>query len=146
MDTFKFVFLAILFSINLCWSQTLVGKIYTKDEATNIYGPVSTSVQISSSNLNSLTDNTTNYMMFRINNGNLVILGDQRKVLYPAGAIINPLDEMRLFSVSLVKKIIIDGNDSITKIEIRNNNVLTITNGNYTLEYSWPCPPTCPGG
>ena len=42
---------------------------------------------------------------------------------------------MRLFSVSLVKKILFDGNDTNTNIEIRNNNVLTLTNGNYTLEY-----------
>ena len=81
--------------------------------------------------------------MFRINNGNLVILGDQRNVLYPAGAVVSPQDEMRLFSVSLVKKILFDGNNTNTNIEIRNNNVLTLTNGNYTLEYSWPCPPSC---
>jgi hypothetical protein len=143
MNTFKFVLLAILFSFSLCWSQTLVGKIYTKDEAAKIYGPVSTSVKFSSTYLNSLTGKTTNYIMFRINNGNLVILGDQRNVLYPAGAVVSPQDEMRLFSVSLVKKILFDGNDTNTNIEIRNNNVLTLTNGNYTLEYSWPCPPSC---
>jgi len=145
MDKIKFVLFIIIFTFNLCWSQTIVGKIYTKDEANRIYGPVSTSVQISSSMLSNLANNTTNYLMFRLIDGYLVISGDKRKVLYPAGAVISEKEEMKLFSVSLVTKLITEGNDSFTKIEIRNNNVLTITNGNYTLEYSWPCPPYCPG-
>jgi hypothetical protein len=143
MGIIKSFLLFVLLSFNLLYSQTVVGKIYTKDEANSIYGTVITSTQISSSLLSGLTNITTNYIMFRINNGNLYILGDQRKPLYPSGIVVDPQTEMRLFSVSLVSKIITDGNNPYTIIEIRKNNVLTITNGNYTLEYSWPCPPQC---
>ena len=143
MGAFKLVLIVFIFSFNFCWSQNIVGKIYTKVDADKIYGPVITSVQISSSFLSSLTNSTVSFIMFRINNGNLIILGDKRKLLYPSGIVVSPADEMRLFSVSLVKKLINDGNETNTKIEIRNNNILTLTNGNYTLEMSWPCPPSC---
>jgi hypothetical protein len=101
--------------------------MYTKSDADKIYGPVLSSVQISSGLLNSLSNSTTNYIMFRINSGNLIILGDQRKPLYPTGVVVSPTDEMRMLSVSLVQKLIKDGNDSSTKIEIRNNNILTMS-------------------
>jgi len=143
MGFIKSVLLVLVLAFNLSNSQTIVGKIYSKGEADIIYGPVVTSIQISSSLLNNLTNVTTNYIMFSINNGNLHILGDQRKPLYPDGIAVDPQTEMRLFSVSLVRKIIIDGNNPYTTVEIRNNNVLTITNGNYTLEFSWLCPPNC---
>ncbi|MDR3666987.1 MAG: hypothetical protein P4L35_09105 [Ignavibacteriaceae bacterium] len=143
MGAFKLVLFAFIFSFNLSWSQNIVGKEYTMVDADNIYGPVITSVQISSNFLISLTNSTVNFIMFRINNGNLIILGDNRKSLHPSGIKISPQDEMRVFSVSLLKKLISDGNETNTKIEIRNNNILTLTNGNYTLEMSWPCPPTC---
>jgi hypothetical protein len=145
MGKLKLVLFAFVFTANFCFSQTLIGKIYSATEADQIYGSVNTSVQISSNTLNSLINNTTNYIMFRIYNGNLVILDDQRKVLYPAGTVISPQEEVRMFSASLVKKLLIDGNNSFTTIEIRKNNVLTLTNGIYTLEYSWPCPPHCDG-
>jgi len=143
MSKFKYVLLAFLLSINISRCQTLIGKMYSKAEADSVYGQVITSIQISTSLLTSLSGSTTNYLMFRINSGNLIILGDQRKPLYPSGIVVDPQTEMRLFSVSLVSKIITDGNNPYTIIEIRKNNVLTITNGNYTLEYSWPCPPQC---
>ena len=82
--------------------------------------------------------------MFRISDGKVIILGDQRKTLYSTDIIVDQKMEMRLFSVSLVRKLIADGNESSTKIELRNNNILTITNGNYTLEFSDACPPRCP--
>jgi hypothetical protein len=143
MGTYRTILLLVIFFFNLSFSQTIVGKIYTKDDANKIYGPVLSLTQISTGDLSNLTNQTTNYIMFRINNGNLIILGDQRKPLYPASVIVNPQDAMKLFSVSLVRKICLDGNNSITTIELRNNNVLTVTNGNYTLEYSTECPPNC---
>ena len=145
MGNFKYSLIVFLLSINISWSQTVIGKLYTKLDADNIYGPVSSSVQISTGLLNNFASSTTNFIMFRINNGNLIILGDQRKPLYPSASVVSQTDEMRVFSVSLVKKLLQDGNNINTSIEIRNNNVLTLTNGNSTLEYSAPCPPYCTG-
>jgi hypothetical protein len=143
MGIYRTILLIIILFFNLSFSQTLIGKIYTKDEANRIYGSILSSPQISTSILASLTNNTTNYIMFRIINGNLIILGDQRRPLFPESVIVSPQDEMKVFSVSLVRKIIADGNNLNTFIEVRNNNILTVTNGIYTLEFSLQCPPNC---
>jgi hypothetical protein len=145
MSKIKFVLLLFVFSFGFGYSQTVVGKLYSKTEANSIYGPVLTGIPISSSELKSYTYNTNNYIMFRINNGTLTILDDQRKALYPVASVINAQDVYRYISVSLVQKLISDGNYAYTYIELRNNGLITITNGEYTLEYTAQCPPTCPG-
>ena len=143
MRKFQTIIIFIFFVCNLSYSQNIVGKIYTNADANSLYGPVKTSVAITSIQLNNFTFQTTNYLMFRILNGNLIILGDQRKVLYPLNAEIDAQDVFRFLSISLIQKIIKDGNSPITNIEIRNNGILTITNGVYTLENTSECPPFC---
>ena len=143
MRKFQTILIFIFFVCSISYSQNIVGKIYTNADANSVYGPVITSVAISSIQLNNLTFQTTNYLMFRILNGNLTILGDKRKVLYPLNTVIDVQDVFRFLSISLIQKIIKDGNSPITNIEIRNNGILTITNGVYTLENTVECPPFC---
>jgi hypothetical protein len=143
MRKFQAILIFIFIFCSISYSQNIAGKIYTNAEANSLFGPVKTSVTISSIELNNLSFQTTNYLMFRILNGNLTILGDKRKVLYPANAVIGEQDVYRYLSVSLIQKIIKDGNCPMTYIEIRNNEILTITNGVYTLENTVLCPPFC---
>ena len=143
MKNIKAVLITIIFLISVSYPQNIVGKIYTNAEANILFGPVKTSIPISSIQLTNLTHQTTNYLMLRILNENLTILGDKRIVLYPANATINPQDVFRYLSISLIQKIIRDGNSLVTNIEIRDNEILTITNGVYTLENSIECPPFC---
>ena len=143
MRKFQTILISIFFVCSISYSQNIVGKIYTNADANSVYGPVITSVAIPSIQLNNLTFQTTNYLMFRILNGNLTILGYKRKVLYPLNAEIDVQDVFRFLSISLIQKIIKDGNSPITNIEIRNNGILTITNGVYTLENTVECPPFC---
>jgi hypothetical protein len=143
MCKFSTIIAAIIFICSISYSQDIVGKIYSNIEADSIYGPVLTSISIPSDQLNNLTSHTTNYLMFGILNGNLTILGDKRVVLYPESAEISQQDVFRYFSVSLLQKIIKDGNSSMIYIELRNNGIITITNGNYTLENGVLCPPFC---
>ena len=126
------------------YGQNIVGKMYTGTEANQIYGPVAVSVSIPTSTLGDLLKLNGAYIMFRIENGNLTILDSQRTVIYPGNVTIKDTDVFRFFSVSLVSKLISDGGSASTSVEIRNNNILTITNGTYTLEYSILCPPFCP--
>jgi hypothetical protein len=143
MGKFHLVIFSIIFFCGISCSQNIVGKIYSNTEANTLYGPVLTSVSISSVQLNNFTFQTTNYLMFRILNGNLTILGDKRKVLSPMNAEVSTQDVFRYFSISLIQKIIQDGNSSITLIEQRNNGIITITNGHYTMEVGAECPPYC---
>jgi hypothetical protein len=143
MSKFQAILISIFFICSISYSQNIVGKIYSNTEASTLYGPVLTSVPISSIQLNNLTSQTTNYLMFRVLNGNLTILGDKRIVLYPTNSTVNTQDVFRVLSISLIQKIIKDGNNPMTYIEIRNNGRLTITNGLITLEEATLCPPWC---
>jgi hypothetical protein len=118
------------------------GKILSKDEANKLFGAVLVSKQIPSSELKALTVSSTKIIMFKIMNNDVYILGDNRKVLLPANAMVNEAESFSAYTISIVQELLSKGNEPITFIEKRND-VLTITNGNYTLEYSWICPPFC---
>lgn len=143
MRKFQAIIIFIIFICSIAYPQNIVGKIYTNAEANSLFGPVITSVPISSIQLTNFTYQTTNYLMFRILNGNLTILADKRIILYPMSATVNPQDVFRILSISFIQKIIKDGNSPMTYIEIRKNGVLTITNGVHTLENTVECPPFC---
>lgn len=117
--------------------------MYSKQEADNLYGTVITAVQIQTSFLNKFLINQDSYVMFRIYNNNLIVLDSKRRPLYPETATVNPDDVFRYFSNSMVTKTISSGNELTTRIELRNNNIITITNGNSTLEMGGICPPFC---
>lgn len=119
------------------------GKLYTKVEGEQLYGAVVKSFQMSTQEVNSYLDKTEIVLMFNIKNEKLNILGDGRKSIYPVSATINSEEVFRVFSVSLIRELIEKGKSSTTYFEKRNN-VLTITNGQYLLEYSEICPPICP--
>jgi hypothetical protein len=127
----------------LSFSQQVIGKIYSKQEADNLYGPVLSSVPINSSTLSGLLSKSTNYIMFRIADGSAYIVDNNRHPIYSGNFAVSATDVFRVFSISLVYKLLQNGNSPMTYIEIRNNNTLTITNGVYTMEFANLCPPDC---
>ncbi|HSP88679.1 MAG TPA: hypothetical protein VLN45_11135 [Ignavibacteriaceae bacterium] len=119
-----------------------IGIIYSLTEANNKYGSVISSIEISSSLLTSLFNQTDNYLMFKIMQNNLYILGDSRVVLYPANGTVDSSEVFAVYSKSKVEELIETGRESVTKVEERSE-VFSLTNGNYTLEFSQWCPPFC---
>jgi hypothetical protein len=126
------------------YGQNIVGKIFLSAEATGLFGPVSVSVPIETSTLSDLTKQTTDYIMFRIDNGKLTILDNKRNAIYPKDAVVAPTDIYKYCSVSLLNKLLVGGKAGITNIEIRNYGILSISNGEFVLEFQSPCPPDCP--
>lgn len=118
------------------------GKILSKEEANKLFGPVLVSKQIPSSDLRALTEKSAKLIMFKITNNDVYILGDSRKALLPAGAVVTEDEPFSAYSISIVQELLSRGNESVTFIEQRND-VLTITNGIFTLEFSIICPPVC---
>lgn len=138
-----FVFSTVIFA-QTSTSTGVIGKLYTKDQANQIYGPVLQSISINTSSLKAMTARTPKYIMFNILNGQLYILNSDRTVMSGAMTNLSASQPMRLFSTSIVNQLVQQGNSSNTTIELRADNIITITNGDVTLEQAVLCPPACP--
>ena len=138
-----FMLLSILFlmTINQSFSQEY-GKIFSKNEADKLFGVVYKSQNIKKDVLISALQNTSKVVMFKLENNFLTILGDEREVLFSSGSFTDKNQVFRLFSKNKVEELLRLGNDDNCFVEDRER-VLTVTNGDYTLEVSVPCPPTC---
>ena len=119
------------------------GKILSKEEANKLFGTVLVSKEMPSSTLMSLANKSTKVIMFNVIDNNIYIMDKNRKVLLPEGFAVSSSQEFHVFSTSIVHELLSNGNNPVTYIEKRKD-VLTITNGNYTLEFAILCPPFCP--
>ncbi|NJD22585.1 MAG: hypothetical protein FIA82_07950 [Melioribacter sp.] len=137
-----FLFFYIFLFSTVSFSQT-VGKIYSKEEANTLFGNVIDSASVSLCDLISAINQNQNYVMFQIINGELIILGDGRKVLYPVGKNVDPNEVFALYSKSKVVELLCLSSGNTVAVEKRQSH-LTVTFGLNTLEESWLCPPFCP--
>ncbi len=117
------------------------GEIFTAEKANELFGKVDQSVQISTSELTSRMTLTEEHLMFRVENSKLNILGDHRQALLTKYELKDG-DVYHMFSKAKVKELLSSGGAATTYIEMRGD-VLTVTNGFYTLEVSMLCPPIC---
>ncbi|NWF90755.1 MAG: hypothetical protein HXY50_15010 [Ignavibacteriaceae bacterium] len=131
-------FVCVVFSIQL-YSQ---GKIISKQEADDLFGTVLISKEIPTSTLFLLTESSAEIIMFKILGNDVYILGKNRKVLLPTGGTVNETDTFSVYSTNLFRELLLKGNMPSAFVEQRNE-VLTITCGNYTLEFAILCPPIC---
>lgn len=120
----------------------MAGKIFTKSEANSLYGAIIISKEIKTEQLKEYFQQTKNSLMFLIKDGNLYILGDNRRPLFSEGTELKSEEIVHLFSLSVVEELINKGGSDITVAEKRDK-VLTVTNGIFTLEQSTLCPPIC---
>ena len=120
----------------------LIGKIISKTEAGELFGDVLVKKEIESEFLRTLCDKSVENMMFKIVDSEVIILGDNRKVIYPPEKVISEAAVFSRYSKSLVIELLEKGGSDKTYIEERKE-VLTISNDLYVLEYSTPCPPYC---
>ena len=83
--------------------------------------------------------------MFNIINGHLIILDVKRAVLYSTDAATTSVATYVVFNVlssSMLKQLIsTGGNNASTTIELRDNDVLIVTNGNENADNLPLCPP-----
>jgi hypothetical protein len=135
----KMLFILAIFTIQL-FPQ---GEILTKENADQLFGPVLVSKEIQTEILKMYTNQSANVIMFKLMNNDLYILDNNRNALLPLGVTINSTEVFSMYSVAIVQQLLSDGNNPFTYVEKRND-VLTITNGEFTLEYSLSCPPICP--
>ena len=142
-----YVLLGIIFLSCLVNAQTqslgVVGKLFTKTEADQLYGPVKQSISINTSTLTNLAAKTPDYILFNIVNNNLYILNSSRAVLDGPTLSVSSSQVFKVASTSMLLNLLKQGQSATTTFEVRAN-VFTVTNGDFTLEEVATCPPVCP--
>ncbi|MFZ1288469.1 MAG: hypothetical protein WAR79_00140 [Melioribacteraceae bacterium] len=140
--SFIIFFCIFTLSNNLTFGQE-IGKIFALDEANANFGKVLESKSVSSSILKEWLNSTSDKVMFKLEKDNLVVLGDQRDLLF-SNLNYNESNEIfHMYSKSKVIELLTMGGSTQTYFENREN-VFSISNGEFTLELSFPCPPSCP--
>jgi hypothetical protein len=118
------------------------GEIIPKETANEDFGMASFSSLMSSAQIKSIASKTQNLLMFNFIDDKLIILGDYRKPLYPERIIISADTIFKVYSKAKVLELISTGGNDNNFIELRADKI-TITNGDYTLEFGSLCPPWC---
>jgi len=147
LSVFAIIFTLGLFSTNYSQTEKVIGKLYSKAEANSVYGAVKTSLKIDTEVLKHIISRTPDKILFNIVNGNLMVLNADRSVLFSNDVAQKSVKSdviFHMFSTSQVAKLLeLGGNNPTTTIELRDNNILTVTNGEESLEFSQICPPNC---
>ena len=122
--------------------MAVIGKLFKKSEADALFGAVTASAAVNSVDLAALIDQAGNDIMFKLVNGNLIVLGEGRKVLYPEGAVVSDSDVFARFSSSKASELLSTGVDDNVYVEQRGDTT-TINYGDNILEDGVNCPPIC---
>lgn len=136
-----FILVPVILFTNTCYSQ-VYGKIISRVEADEQFDSVLVSIAIQADSLQELLTRVEKNIMFKIVNDSVFVLDESRNVIFPEGKSISDKDVFTLYSKSVLNDLLVQGKSEIIFIEQRKD-VLTITNGNFTLEYGYPCPPYC---
>lgn len=140
-NTIIFISIFVFATFSTCFSQGH-GEIFAKSEANQKFGPVLVSISMPTENLQSILNKTENYIMFKIVNNSVIVLNNNRNVIFPQGKSSNAQEVFSLYSVSVLNDLLSRGDDTVVYVEKRNE-VLSITYGGYTMEVSVFCPPFC---
>ena len=149
---YHIIFISILFLLFFaCSSTTQMGKIFTLEEANKLHGNVIYSVEINNNVILDLLKKTENSIMFGLINREVVVLDNQRNLIYPEKAEVKDTDVFTVYSTNVVMELLsgkalnkqIDGEAETVSIEQRRE-VLSVSTETQTLESGLKCPPTCP--
>jgi hypothetical protein len=80
--------------------------------------------------------------MFGFIENELVIAGDNRIILYPENFMLNEEEVLHVWTTDIIQELLDKGKQDISVIEQRQE-VMSITNGQQTLEAGTWCPPFC---
>ncbi|MCL4551463.1 MAG: hypothetical protein M1495_23180 [Bacteroidetes bacterium] len=132
-----------LFGVANLISAQPYGKVLKKSEANRLFGKVLQSSKMNVKDFTKIVDQSSKVVMLNILKKQLFILGDKRKVLYPANKTVDSTTVFHVFSKSKVIELLRINKDTTITVELRKKH-LTVTHGMSTLEFSQVCPPWCP--
>jgi hypothetical protein len=125
----------------LTFSQNISGKIITAEEADSLFGTPDKILKFESSALRKFAE-SSGYLYFNFSGTDLLIVNNKKEPLYPAEHKLQGNEIFTIYSSSVVKDLLSQGEYEYVEIQFRKD-VLTISNGNYILEYGMLCPPYC---
>ena len=133
-----------------CSTTSRIGKIFTTEDADNLFGNVIFSVEIDPDLLLDLLNKTEKNIMFGLIDKNLIILGDNRKLIYPEQAEFKESDVFTVYSKDIVNELLSynilrkqnDNEPETIQVEQRRE-VLSVSTDKQTLESGLKCPPSC---
>jgi hypothetical protein len=126
-----------------CTPSKQIGQLYSREEANKIYGNVILSLDVERALVPELIKKTENTIMFGIINQQVVILDNNRKLIYPEKAEYKDSDVFTVYSVSMLRELISKPNPDYINVEQRRE-VLSVSYNQQTLETGIKCPPNCP--
>jgi len=119
-----------------------IGKIFTKQQANELYGPVLTSVQISKEELRAAVAKAKKYVLFAIKDSKAFIMDERKVSLTGDLSFLSYNEKANVLSKSVVERFLSSSSNTVT-LEQRET-VFTVSSSESTTESSLPCPPLCP--
>lgn len=135
------IFISIIFFQSGIFGQSY-GQIISSSKADSLFGSVITSINLPNDSLQKFIGETDNHLMFKINNDSLFVLDNNRQALHPAGITVSNEQTFTVYEIQKLIQLMNMGEKNINLVQLRKN-VLTITNGLYTMEFGTICPPIC---
>ncbi len=134
-----------------CSPVSKIGKLYTTAEAEKLFGKVIFTVEIDRNQLDNLLNRTNKTIMFGLINRQLIILDNNRKLIYPGKADYKDSDVFTVYSVDMIRELLSNnrmekqGDSESENISVeQRHEVLSISINEKTLETGVKCPPMCP--
>ena len=149
---YHLIFIAFLFLLFLsCTPTKELGKLYSKEEANKLFGNVIYSVDLNTDLLSGLLKKTEHSVMFGFIDRQLIILDNNRKLIYPEKAEYSEKDVFTVYSTDVVMKLLSSkelnkdaGSDPEAVSVEQRREVLSVSTETSTLETGSKCPPFCP--
>ncbi|HSP88193.1 MAG TPA: hypothetical protein VLN45_08665 [Ignavibacteriaceae bacterium] len=148
---YHIIVISVLLLLFLSCSSTLqMGKIYTSEEANKLFGNVIYSVDINNNTLSELLKKTDKRIMFGLIDRQLIILDNNRNIIFPDKAEFKETDVFTVYSTNVVMELLsgkalnkrTDEEADTVSIEQRRE-VLSVSTESNTLESGLKCPPNC---
>ena len=149
---YHIIVISVLLLLTLsCSSTSQLCKIYKPEEANKLFGNVIYSVDINSNTLSELLKKTDKSIIFGLIDRQLIILDNNRNIIFPEKAEFKETDVFTVYSTNVVMELLsnkalnkqTDGDADSVSIEQRRE-VLSVSTDANTLENGTKCPPLCP--
>lgn len=120
-----------------------IGKIFTKDEADQLFGKVISSVELKKSDLKKALAKSKNHVHFKIKNKKALVMDERKQSLTDEMVSLASDEVTNVFSKSVVNEFLKKSKAETLIVEERAG-VLSISDGTFVLEFAGVCPPICP--